>query len=534
MNPHFCLFKPFISCFPVLFLTYSCQLAGPYTPPAPLTPEQWKNETKEQEQEQVKQADVCEALGNWWKIFQDPVLNQLEEQAVQSSYTLQAALDRLIQADATARAAMAALYPNINFEPSYFSQGSLFNPQSFGAGSLGAGTAGAGQVGLGSSSQSSNPLNPINQIAQQARSPSLVRVHQLTYGLPLVLNYDLDLWDKLKNTYLSDVYLAEAKFEDYLNALLTLTTNVAYNYFILRGLDAEQAVLQRNIKSRQAALEINSARYEAGLIIYADVTRADLEVANALTDSAEVERRRLLQENILATLTGIPAPIFNVAYNPLVEIPPVIPPGFPSDLLLRRPDIATAERNMASAHAQIGVAYASFFPDVQITAAAGLQSPTLASLLTWKARFWQVAVNIMQTVFDAGRNDANLRYAKAAYRETVANYQQQVLQAFQEVEDALGNIRQYAVEAKDLIRAVKAANQTLELLQERYDQGLINYLDVVDAERSSLDTERNAVITLSQRYQWTVQLVRALGGAWKIYPLDNSEQVCEEEVSDRL
>lgn len=505
-------------CFPLIFLTYSCQVGAPYEPPCPNTPDQWKNETAEQKQAALRE-DVCKALGNWWEIFDDPVLNRLEEEALQSSYTLQSALARVVQAQELARVALADLYPNITFEPSYSDREALVKAQGAAGGALS--TQNNQQPNI---STTSSTVNPNNQ--QQPSIPSLIRVRQTRYRLPLVLNYDLDLWSRLLNTYLSDVYTAEATFEDYLNTLLSLTSEIATNYFILRGLDAEQVVLKKNIKARQDALDVNQARYDAGLILYVDVTRAQLEVATARADSIEVDRQRSLQEDLLATLVGTPAPVFDVKFNPLKVPPPVIPAGIPSDLLLRRPDIAAAERNMAAAHAQIGVAYASFFPAVQLTAALGFESPELGSLLKWKARLWEIAVNVVQTVFDAGRNTANLRYAKAFYSQTVADYQQEVLSAFQEVEDALANIRQYAARSEELALAVKAATETLSLVQMRYDRGLINYLDVVEAERSTLDSERSFVINLSLRYQSTVQLIQSLGGSWQ--PTNQSENENDE------
>jgi outer membrane protein, multidrug efflux system len=567
--------KVFLVALILLTILAGCQLLRPYTGPItptpdhwkttydapdagkPTIPQLWKNETsletspsstqspatedsingdqnedekKEDEKSNCEEdvhsepqeprfEDVRVDLCNWWEVFNDPVLNQLEEQALNSSYTLWAALERVIEARATARINFAPLLPGINFDPSFERTGSLYqNPIQGLAGSLG--------NQISSSSSSFNAVNPaaLGNIASLLdHLPGDFRFVQTQYLIPLNLNYEVDLWSQLNNTYYAALIRAQAASQAYLSVLLSLTADVASAYFQVRGLDAQQQVVEGNIRARQNAYDINKARFDAGLIVYLDVSRAALELARARSDSDDIKRLRGLQENLLATLVGTPASIFSIAYDPLVIPPPVIPRGLPSELLCRRPDIAESERKLAAAYRDIGVAYANFFPSLNLNASFGFETPFARQLFSWKSRFWQVGWNMMQVVFDAGRNQANYDYYKAQFREAMANYQETVLQSFKDVEDALVNLRQYAQQALDLGDAVEAARITLELAQMRYDRGLINYLDVVDAERQLLETEQNSVIVLGSRYVSTVTLIRALGGGWGPCPSCSDE-----------
>jgi outer membrane protein, multidrug efflux system len=469
--------------------------------------------------------DIRRDLSNWWEIFQDPVLNQLEEQALDSSYTLWAALERVIEARAQARINFSPLLPGINFDPSFSRTGSLFqNPLTgLDTGNMGS-TTPSSSYPSSSAAAAATGANSLSSLLSSF--PRDFRFVQTQYLIPLNLNYEVDLWSQLKNTYYASLMDAQAVSQAYLSVLLSLTADVASAYFQLRGLDAQQDVVERNIRVRQEAVDLNTARYKAGLIVYLDVSRAQVELARAHSDANDVRRMRGLQENLLATLVGVPAPIFSVPFDPVIIPPPVIPTGLPSELLCRRPDIAEAERNLASAYLQVGVAYANFFPSLNLTAALGFESPFADQLFSWRSRYWQVGWNVMQTVFDAGRNEANLDLYQARFREAMANYQEQVLEAFKDVEDALVNLRGYAHQAQDLAIALQSARVTLELSQLRYYRGLINYLDVVDAERQLLEIEQTSVLVLGNRYVSTVMLIRALGGGWG--PCDDCEDCCED------
>ncbi|MBA2367750.1 MAG: efflux transporter outer membrane subunit [Candidatus Protochlamydia sp.] len=499
----------------------SCRLIAPYQAPCTPTPLTWKNQTVNEEElpSSGKEFEQCkEELDYWWEIFDDPLLNELEGQALESSYTLWAALEKVIQARAIARIDRASLLPAIGFNPSFNRSGMLLQNLFKDLLSTQANPGQQPMVQKGSSPCAGSQQNSI---------PSLFRAVQTQYILPFELSYELDFFGKLANTYDSALYSAQASAQAYLSVLLTLTADIAANYFQLRSLDKQKALLERTIASRNKALDILSVRFKAGLIIYIDVTRSEAELARAKADLSDIERLRGIQENTIATLVGIPAPVFSLHFNPLELPPPLIPDGLPSDLLYRRPDIAQVERELAAAYAQIGVAYAEFFPSVNLTASLGLESPVARALLSWKARFWEVGLNVMQSVFDGGRNCANLDYTQSLFRESMANYQQQVLTAFQDVEDSLISLRQRAVQDEALLEASQAARQTLNLSEMRYNQGLINYLDVVDAERTLLQTEQTSVIVLGERYVSTVRLIKALGGGWS--PISNYPKCWETD-----
>lgn len=494
----------------------SCQLTPPYQAPLTPTPYEWKNTSKQTlPNDFVNSSKLTEAearalalasLNNWWEVFQDPILNQLEEQAIEFNYNLAAAFERILEARAIARINQSYLYPSINFSPTYQrSQMLILSP-----------------VPIPSSSSTptnntpvNSPSSPSNNTNSNSGLPAnVVRFLNSEYALPFNFQYEVDLWNRLHNTYYASVYRAQAAVEDYYQVLLTLTAEVASHYFELRDLDFQQEILQDTLKTRQKAYEINRDRFEAGLLNYLDVSRAEVQVTNAKSDSINVKRLRGLQENIVGTLIGTPASIFSLKFDPLATTPPKVPTGLPSELLCRRPDILAAERELAATYAEIGVAYAGFFPSLNLNASLGLESPVSSILLNWKSRMWQIGADAMQVVFDAGRTQANVDLAQARFREQFNNYQETVLNAFKQVENALVNLRDRADQAVALEESVKYAQQTFDLSYLRYRQGLVTYLDVTDAERDLLQAKQNFAAVLGDRYGQTVALIQALGGGW--------------------
>ena len=451
-----------------------CRLEPPYEPPMSSGSEAWK----------APSADIqTPDFAVWWEVFDDDVLNALEQQAVENSPTLIAAMERVVQARAFAGAQCASLFPQFTLDPSYSDSGRLF------------------KIFL----PATPGIPPI---------PPVFRVHQLQYTLPLDLSYQIDLWGKLQGQCDSAYFNAQAQAEAYQVALLTLTTDLASTYFQLRAMDTNIDVLRSTLETRRKNLSLNQARYDKGLAANIDVSQAAVLFYNADSDLNDALRQRAILEDAIAALIGLPPADFCLEHNPLREPPPAIPAGLPSDILAQRPDLAQAERTMASQHALIGVAYAAFLPALELTGNLGYSSPDLRDFLRWKSRLWTIGADISQSVFDGGRNQANLVGAWASYREAVANYQQQVLTAFKEVEDALNNLEWQANRSHSLEQSVAAAKHTLTLSNKRYKQGLVTYLEVVESERSELETEINAVNVLSSRYVATVQLIKALGGSW--------------------
>jgi len=297
--------------------------------------------------------------------------------------------------------------------------------------------------------------------------------------------------------------------------LLTLQADIAQNYFALRSLDAERDVLRRAIGIRRQALELIRVRYEGGIGTELDVTRAQTEVASAESESIGISRRRAEIEHAIAVLIGKPPADFALAENPLNLAPPAIPAGLPSELLVRRPDVAQAERLLAARNAEIGVAKAAYFPSIRLTGALGFDSAELGDLVKSGSGAGSLGVGLSLPVFDGGRIKGNVERAKAAYEENLAQYRSRVLSAFGDVEDALSGLRILAEQAGAQARALASAQQTAEISATRYEAGLVIFLEFVDAERTRLATQRLATQIDGQRLVASVGLIKALGGGWQ-------------------
>ena len=497
-----------------LLALVGCHGVGPdyHGPPKPEQPDptHFKNAGTGSSRWKVAEPRDKEGRGPWWTLFHDPDLNRLEDAALANNQDLRLALARIAESRAQTRVAASDFYPHADFNGTYarertsnnepYQRGRLVgsSPLSgLGGGSTG-GTAGGTSSG-GSLSLTQQPLT---------RTFSLFRE-------PVDLNWEVDLFGRVRRNYESARAQREAVEADARNMGLTVAANVANEYFNLRALDTERTVIERTIKSRQDALSIAQERLQAGLTGELDVERAKSDLASSQADLAMVRRTRAELENALATLVGQSASSFRFAREDLGRSPPPrVPPGLPSALLERRPDVAEAERELASANAQIGVAVAAFFPRITITGAAGFESATITDVLSPGSKIWQIGPSVSIPIFEGGRNTANLQATRARYDQGVARYRQQVLVAFQDVENALGDLRYLAQQAEAQDRAVESARRTLQLSQDQYRQGAVTFLDVTDSERTLFGNERTAAQLLGQRMQATVQLIKALGGGW--------------------
>lgn len=462
--------------FLTLFLLSSCtQLQGPYIKPEATVGDRWK-------EEHLQETTENPSLESWWSLFNDTLLKDYEWRSIENNQTIAIAYHRMGQAYYLSRSDLGALFPSVSLNPRFFKQGSRFV---FGG------------------SPVPTPIAPERSIIS-------------IYELPLSFNWQVDLWGRLTQSYLNAFYQFQSQFFRYQGALNQITSDVAVNYYLLRGYDSEIEVLNHTIRSRIDNFDINKTRYEAGLIDYLDVTRAEVDLAAAEAELENVQRRRLLQEHVLAVLQNQVPSLFDVPYAPLpLEAePPKIPASIPCEILLKRPDILAAERNVAAFHANIGVAYAQFFPSLGLSGKLGYASSTLENLFDWKSRLWQEAVDIVQILFDGGQLLANLNFSKEAYLEAVSLYIETVLNALKEVEDALSNLRQREAQQKALMRTYLAAKETYQLAKNRYESGLIDYLDVVVAERDLLNSARAVTIVHAQRFIDTALLIKALGGGW--------------------
>jgi multidrug efflux system outer membrane protein len=418
-----------------------------------------------------------DAKGDWWKNFRDSRLNGLMDQAMANNQSLRAAFLRVEQARTVVRAGTAGLLPSLSLDPSAYRERR-------------SATVRTGEGGV--------PGRTTTNLA-----------------LPLVLDYEVDLWGRLRRLLEAARAEAEASDADYHNVMLALQADLAANYFSLRALDREIEILREGIDLRKKSLNLNRKRLEAGDIDEVDVSRAETEVSSTESEVLGLLKTRAEFENALAVLSGAPSSDFSVSPAPLTAPPPAIPGALPADLLERRPDVAQAERVVQAENARIGVAKAAFYPSLRLGGRAGLESASLDKLFRADSRTWGLGPEISVPIFEGGKNKAELERSRFRYEETVASYRQTVLNAVREVDDALAGTSLLARQFEAQQRTVVSAARTVELSQQRYDAGLVAFFDVVDAQRTALDAQRTAARIQGTRHLATIALVKALGGDWK-------------------
>lgn len=418
----------------------------------------------------------------WWRVFADEDLNTLMAQAMAENPSLQASAERLAQARAQAGVSESNLYPDV--------------------------TLGAGVTRQQSSVNAQDPTFPIS-----------TKPHT-TYTVNGTIDYGLDLFGMARANYRAAAYGAEGAEASLRAAQLLLQAQVAETYFTLRARDKELDVINETIRLRAELEELTAKRVELGEASDLDNTRARGELALAKSDAFAVKQQRAQAEHALAALLGKVPADFALAAQPLRNMPPAVPAGLPSHLLERRPDIQAAQRAMAAANERIGVARAAFFPRINLTAGGGFSSRDLGDLFKWSSKSWILGplsgTEITLPVFDGGRNFANLALSKASFREAVALYREQVLQAFKEVEDALSGVANLQGQAKAQADAVAAASRAYDIAKIRYESGYASYLELLDAQRTQLQASRGEVQVQGAAYAQTVQLIRALGGYWEM------------------
>jgi multidrug efflux system outer membrane protein len=319
----------------------------------------------------------------------------------------------------------------------------------------------------------------------------------------------------VRRTVEASTAAAEAAVASYETVRLTMHSDVASAYFALRAIDSDHVVLRKTLDLRRESLRLAQARLRLGAGNDLDVSRAETELTTTEAESIGMERRRAEVEHALAVLTGRTPSEVSIPEKPLDLQPPSIPSGLPSELLERRPDVAEAERRMASSNAEIGIATAAYYPSLNLTASFGFESRELKSLFDWQSRVWTLGAGLAAPLYQGGRVDADVARSKARYEESVAQYRSRLLVAFQEVEDGLSGLRILAEQAEAQSRAVAASRRTATLTTSRYNAGLVSYFEVVDAERTVLQNERQATLIQGQRLVASVFLIKALGGGWQ-------------------
>ena len=450
----------------------SCAVGPNYQKPdiADITPAKWRWQTAAPRDDTPR--------GEWWKVFQDSELNRIEALVLEASPTLRAAAARLDQARAAARISTAGWSPDIRLK--------------------------------GDSSReqfSGNLPTPVPVNIPRGRVNSFSTI--------LDLSYEIDFWGKIRREVESARATADSASASYYSTLLTLTGDVAGQYFLLRAADAELSALRRTIALREKFVNLLNDKFKAGAIPETDLARAQTEVATAKAELADVKRQRQEASDTLALLCGQPASSFRIREHPIrSQVPPVIPAGLPADMLERRPDIAAAERLVAARNADIGVATAAYFPAVKLTGTAGYLSKEVDTLLGGDSRVWSIGPSVSLPISGLSVIRFNVKRQKAAREEAIANYRQAVLSAVRDVETSLAQTRYLREQASAIRDALNASTKATDLIRESYERGSVSYFELLDAERTRLVTERQTAQINAQRQLATVRLIKALGGGW--------------------
>jgi NodT family efflux transporter outer membrane factor (OMF) lipoprotein len=471
-------------------LLASCTVGPKYAKPSvPSTPSY-----KEQPPASFKEAGTWQPAkpgddalrGNWWEIFSDPQLNSLEEQVDTANLSIKIQAERFLQSRAAVRFDRASRYPTISTSPS------------------------------------------IESLRLSGNRPNIVSNAPHATGdfvLPFDVSYEVDLWGRIRRTVSAAREEAQATAGDLAAVGLSIHAELAVDYFELRSLDAREQILNDTVQAYTRALTLTQNRYRGGVAARQEVAQAETQLNTTRAQATDIGELRAQFEHAIAVLLGKPPAMFNLPAAPLKTTPPPIPVGVPSELLERRPDIASAERRLAEANDQIGIAKAAFYPSLTLSGSAGLEGHTIADWLTWPSRFWAVGPGLSEVLYDAGRRRANFEAAGFNYDATVANYRQTTLTAFQQVEDNLAALRVLEREAQQQREAVQSSQNLVDLSLNRYKGGVDTYLQVITSQTINLTNQETEIDILRRRMDASVLLIKALGGGWNTSKLPTISQL---------
>ncbi len=454
-------------------LAGGCSFAPPYKVPATGNPPE---HYKEQGDWKVAEPKDAQPRGSWWTVYEDPELDGLEDK-IPANLSLKAAFARLQQARAQYRIARADLFPTLTANP-YATR---------------------------------EKLSP-NAPKELPGYPTLLN----DFLLGADFSYEVDLWGRVRNEVASAKASRQASAADYASVELSLRAQLAEDYFYLRSDDAQIQFLDRTVVAYQEAVKLTTDLFNGGAAALGDVAQAQTQLQNALTQAADTKLQRAQAEHAIAVLVGENPSLFSLPMSPLPTdvAPPPIDPGLPSTLLERRPDVAQAERQVAAANAQIGVARAAYFPKISLNAAGGVESTRTSNLLSTSSIFWSLGPQVSAPIFEGGRLVAETARVKAVYEEQAADYRNTVLTAYQDVEDNLIALRQLQIESETVAAAVLATDIALKQAQDRYRAGIATYLEVYTAETAALQAGVQATTIQARRMSASVLLIKALGGGW--------------------
>ncbi|QCP53571.1 efflux transporter outer membrane subunit [Trinickia violacea] len=453
----------------------ACSTLPPYTKPEVAVPDHYANAPQASAGWSVATPADDHPRGPWWTLFDDPELNRLEAQIDISNQSVKKAVAQL-------QAARAMVdYQHAGYSPTV--------------------TAGIAQSRT--------------RLSQNVLGHSLAGHTVPDYDVGVAASWEPDLFGRVKDATVNARDTAQATEADLQSVRLSMASDLATDYFDLRSLDIQKKLLDDTVAAYAASLEIVQHQFAAGGIDESAVAEAQTQLESTRTQDTDIDVQRAQLQHAIATLIGVPASSFTLPASTASVTLPQIPAGLPSQLLERRPDIAAAERRVAAANAQIGEAHAAFYPDLTLSASAGLESTFFAPWLTAPSLFWSIGSQLAGTLFDGGRREATLKGATAQYDGTVADYRQTVLVAFQQVEDNLSALQTLASEADTQQRATAAAQQALQLTMNRYQAGAVSYLDVVTSQTTALANERTSDQIEARRIDASVGLLKALGGGWQ-------------------
>jgi NodT family efflux transporter outer membrane factor (OMF) lipoprotein len=489
------------SALPLLAVVFfsGCTVGPKYhRPAAPVAATYKENPENFPEAQQVwKVADSNAAMlrGKWWEIFNDTELNTLEEQLDSGNQNVAQAYQNYIAAREIVQQARSQFFPTIGTSPAITRQRSSAN--------LGAGVSGGGGTGTGSTK-----VSPTN-----------------LFEVPGSVSWEPDLWGKVRNTVAEQQFAAQVSAADLANTKLSQESSLAQLLYEIRGQDALQKLFDDTVAADRKTVDYAQAQYDTGVGDKISLVEAQTALQSAESAAIAVRLSRAQFEHAIAVLIGKPPAEVSIPVKILDSVPPPVPVGVPSHLLERRPDIAASERTMAEANAQIGIAYAAYYPNVTLSAAGGFESSSFTSWFAWPSRFWSIGASLSETIFDAGLRRATVRQFIAIYNADVAGYRQTVLTAFQQVEDSLAAERILSQQTEKQKEAVGSAQQFFDLEYDRYQTGIDPYIDVLTAQNTLLGDQQTLVNLQTQRMTSEIQLIIALGGGWDQSDLPTPAQV---------
>jgi multidrug efflux system outer membrane protein len=465
----------------LLVCTVGCAVGPRYKRPTAPVPSAWKG------QGPWEAAAPKDAIpkGTWWQIFHDAELDQLEQNLLQANQSLEAARNRLVEARSQARIASSAFFPAVSADP-----------------------------------------NAQRELLSQNRAFAGGEVPPFTqnnFTVPFSVSYELDLFGRVRRTLEAANASLQGSAADLENVRLVLTAELAADYYNLRESDREAGVVRESVEIQQKGLDLVNRRHEGGIANGLEVAQQAALLDSTATQLQLVLQQRAQYEHAIAVLLGKPASDFSLAEAPFDPALPAIPTGLPSEILERRPDVATSERQMAYENAQVGLAVTAFYPHITLSGSGGWQSRDIATLVSAPSALWSLGGDILQPIFNGGRNRANLALAHATYDESIANYRESVLVAFQQVEDGLSGLALLNEASKTQRAAVADSRRALDIANNRYVGGVTTYLDVITAQSTLLSNERLETQLLGQQMTTSVYLVKALGGSWDATEIRNEQ-----------